>query len=315
MKPAARQFVLLTLAIAGAIGAGVGLLNYLVDPYNRFGRNRMGVYISAERESKTTDVRRYPHNALLLGNSRMAIIPVERLNGFRFFNAAFGGGTAAEAYYFLDHYATAEDLVVLGVELGQYAGPSSEPDPFAPPSWTAILNNLLNVKTVEYSFRTIAGYMSGEPPSLRKDGSFNSTRWFELYDRPNPAVRDPQLERMKLAYAGFAGPVPGGMAFYTRIAQCLQQRHIACVVLLPPLHEAVAKAVQNSPSAMAAYQAWRRELDSIFPNVVDLSLGPYCAAENFFQADPVHFKPEVGVRMLNQEIIPVAVKALSKDFP
>jgi len=103
------------------------------------------------------------------------------------------------------------------------------------------------------------------------------------------------------------------MAFCSRIAQCLQQRHIACVVLLPPLHEAVAKAIQNSPSAMAAYQAWRRELDSIFPNVVDLSLGPYRAAENFFQADPVHFKPEVGVRMLNQEVIPVAVKALRKD--
>jgi hypothetical protein len=242
----------------------------------------------------------------------MAMIPVDRLNGFRFFNAAFGGGTAAEAYYFIERYATTEELVVLGLELGQYAGPSSESDPFSPSDWNSILNNLLNVKTVEYSLRTLAGHWSGEPPSLRRDGSFNSTRWFELNDRPNPVVRDLRLGQMKPAYAGFTGPVPGSMAFYTRIGQSLQQRHIACVVLLPPLHEAVAKAVQSSPAAMEAYRAWRRELDLIFPNVVDLSLGPYCAAENFFKADPVHFKPEVGVRMLNEEVIPVAIRAVGR---
>jgi hypothetical protein len=313
MKPAARHFVLLTLAVAGAICGGFGLLNYLVDPFNRYGCNRLGVYVAAERESKPTDVRRYPHNALLMGNSRMAMIPVQPVNGFRFFNAGFGGGTAAEAYHFLDHYATNLELVVLGIELGQYAGASSEPDIFAPPGWHWTLNNLLNVKTVESSVQTIAGHLSGDPPTLRVDGSFDAQRWFEVFDRPNPAVLEFHLERMKRGCIAFTGPAPGGMVIYARTAQLLRQRRITGVVLIPPFHEAVAKAIQNTPSAMAGYQAWRRELDAIFPDVVDLSLGPYCAAENFFQTDPVHFKPEAGVRMLNQEVIPVAIRAVRRD--
>ena len=37
------------------------------------------------------------NNALLVGNSRMAMIPVQGLNGFQFFNAGLGGGNAEEA--------------------------------------------------------------------------------------------------------------------------------------------------------------------------------------------------------------------------
>ena len=100
MTLSARRFVLLVLGTSFAVAGGLALLNYVVDPYNRFGHNRLGVYISAERESKSMQVRHYSHNALLLGNSRMAMVPADRLNGFHFFNGAFGGGTAEEAYYF-----------------------------------------------------------------------------------------------------------------------------------------------------------------------------------------------------------------------
>src|SRR2546429_9163556 len=123
-RPAARRFVLLSLGLAGGLCGAIGLLNYVVDPYNRFGNNRLGVYISAERESKSTEVQRYPHNALLLGNSRMAMIPVAGASGFRFFNAAFAGATAEELYYFIIHYAKKEELVVLGTELGEGDPPS-----------------------------------------------------------------------------------------------------------------------------------------------------------------------------------------------
>ena len=69
MNSGASRYVLLTLGLAGALAGGLGVLNYAVAPYNRFGHNRLGVYVSAERESKSTEVRRYPHNALLLVDS------------------------------------------------------------------------------------------------------------------------------------------------------------------------------------------------------------------------------------------------------
>jgi len=317
MKPAARHYVLLTLGLAAALAGGVGFLNYCVDPYNRFGHNRLGVYISAERESKSTEVRRYPHNALLLGNSRMAMIPVAQLDGFRFFNGALGGATDEETYYFAYHYARPQDLVVLGVDLGAGDPPSLQGDIFAPPTLTASLDLLLNLSTVEYSVRTISEHAAGHPSSLAADGSFNPTRWFELYDHDDPPRLEWQIERLDREVEDYAGVSRERMSFYVRLADCLRQRGITCVVLVPPMHEAVARRVRASP-VLAGLQAWRRQLQALFPNVVDLSFSSYGAAGNFFKCDPAHFKPEVGVRMLNAEVIPVALRAVkekSKRLP
>ncbi len=309
MNPGARRYTLLTLGLAGALAGGLGLLNYIVDPYNRFGNNRLGVYISAERESKSTEVRRYPHNALLLGNSRMAMIPVAQLNGFRFFNGALGGASDEETYYFVYHYASNQDLVVLGVDLGAGDPPTLKGDIFVPPSLNTDLNNLLNLSTVEYSFRTIGEHWRGRPTALRKDGSFDAARWFELYDREDPPRLAWQLQQLDGELDHYAGTSREHMSFYVKLADCLRQRGITCVVLIPPLHEEVANHVRASP-ARAGLQAWRRQLDDLFPNVVDLSFSTYGAADSFFKCDPAHFKPEVGVRMLNAEVIPVALRAV-----
>ena len=308
---AARRFVLLSLGIATAVVGIIGLFNYLVDPYNLFGNNRLGVYITAEREFKSSEVRRYPHNALLAGNSRMAMIPVKGLDGFRFFNAGFGGGTSEEAYYFLYHYAKDIDLVILGVELGQGDPPAPQGDIFAPITWTGILNNLLNLKTVEYSVRTIYDHWSGEPPALRSDGSFDATRWFERWDKPDPEHLAFVLKKLSQGYWNYTGNSKQAMTFYSRIAECLRERGILCVALVPPLHEGVANRLRGA-SADAAYEGWRSKLKSIFPIVIDLSVSPYCAATNYFADDPVHFKPDVGVQMLNKEVIPAAAQALSQ---
>ncbi len=314
MKSSPRRFVLLTLGLVGLLCGGIAFFNFWVDPYNRFGNNRLGVYISAERETKATDVCRYPHNALLLGNSRMGMIQPGQLEGFRFFNAAFGGGTPEEAYYFLDHFARSQELVILGVDLGQCDPPSPQGDIFAPAGWKSALDNILNIKTVEYSARTISDHLAGKPSSIRRDGSFDTAGWFKLYDRENPSYLQWQLDGQKQGCDRFVCPTRERMSFLAKIAELLRQRGISCVVVIPPMHEVVAEHLRRSPVA-TAYAEWRRELDSIFPVVVDLSLGSYCVADNFFKSDAVHFKPDVGARMLNQEVIPVAVKVVKAQPP
>jgi hypothetical protein len=311
MAASARRYVLLTLGVAGALVGAVGLFNYVVDPYDLYGHNRLGIYITAEREFKSSEVGRYPHNALLVGNSRMAMIPVKGLDHFQFFNAAFGGGTAEEVYYFLEHFAKNQDLVILGIDLGQGDPVPPQGDSFKPPGITDILNNLLNLRTVEYSVRTISSHLRGIPTSLRPDGSFDAAPWFERWDRPDPTHMNFVLDQMKGGFVKYPGPAKQPLAFYRKIAECLRQRDITCVAVVPPMHEEAAKRVQASPAA-AHYDDWRRKLESVFPLVVDLSFSPYSAATNFFKSDPVHFKPDVGVRMLNTEVIPVAIKARLK---
>jgi hypothetical protein len=289
--------------------AAIGLLNYFVDPYGLFGQNRLGIHISAEREFKSSQVQRYPHDALLVGTSRMAMIPVQDLQGFRFFNAGLGGATAEEAYYFLHRFAHKQKLVVLGVELGQGDPPSPHGDIFAPPTLNSALNNLLNLKTVEYSVKTIYNHFTGVPVTLRADGSFDAKPWFDRWDKPDPAHLAFVVEQLGRGYWSSSDSLNVPMTFYSKIAECLRQRGITCVVVVPPLYEAVASHLRV-PAAVAKYQTWRNQLQEIFPLMVDLSVSSYCAEENFFKDDPVHFKPEIGVRMLNTEVIPVAERAM-----
>ncbi len=311
MDTSPRSFVILALGLAGGLVATIGLFNYLVDPYGLFGRNHLGIYISAEREFKSAQVQRYPHDALIVGNSRMAMIPVADLEGFTFFNAGLGGGTAEEAYYFLRRFAHKQKLVVLGVELGQGDPPSPKGDIFTPPTLTSTLNNLLNLKTVEYSVRTIYSHFTGVPATLRNDGSFDAKPWLDRWDKPDPAHLALQVENLGRLYWNYRGDWKLPMTYYSKIAECMRERGITCVVLVPPIYEGVASRLRHA-SAVARYQAWRSRLQAIFPLVVDLSVSPYCAEENFFQDDPMHFKPEVGVRMLNAEVIPVAERAMRR---
>ena len=105
MKSPARRFTLIMLAMSALFVGGPVLFNYLVDPYDRFGNNRLGIYIMAEREMKASEVERYTHNALLIGNSRIASIPVSQMKEFRFFNASVAAASAEEIYFFLEHHA------------------------------------------------------------------------------------------------------------------------------------------------------------------------------------------------------------------
>jgi hypothetical protein len=312
METSPRRFVTLALGVAGALVVAIGLFNYLVDPYGLYGHNHLGIYISAEREFKASQVKRYPHDALLVGNSRMAMIPVQGLKDLRFFNAGLGGGTAEEAYYFLYHFAHNQKLVILGIELGQGDPFPLQGDIFAPRTLTYVLNNLLNLKTVEYSVRTIYSHFTGVPVTLRADGSFDAKPWFDRWEKPDPAHLAFVVEKLGQGYWHYTGNSKQPMTFYSKIADILRERGITCVVVVPPLYEAVAGRLRD-PSTVAKYQGWRARLKAIFPLVVDLSVSPtYCAEANFFKDDPVHFKPEVGVRMLNAEVIPVAERAVRK---
>ena len=290
------------------VGAPV-LLNYLIDPYDRFGNNRMGIYISAEREVKTTEVERYPHNALLVGNSRMAMIPPAGLKGFRFFNGAFAAASAEEVWWFIHHHARKQDLVVLGIDLGMKDPVTTRGDIFRRDGWSSALDNLVNLETLEYSFRTMASHWAGKPSHSLPDGTFEIQAWVKKADREDPPFAQAQLDFMKRDFGNFSVPPPAQMSFYRKISETLRERGITCVVVVPPMHEAVIRHI-GAMHMQGAYQAWLDEVKALFPNVVDVSSGSYASAASFYKSDPGHFKPEVGVRFMNEEVLPVALKAL-----
>jgi hypothetical protein len=300
---------LLALGLAGCLTGGPALLNLLVDPFNRYGNNRLGVYISAERECKSTYVKRFPHDALLVGNSREIRIPPDRLEGFRFFNGAFSGATPEEIFFFLQHFAWHQGLVVLAVDIGARDPAERHGDIFAPKGLASTLDNLLNLQTTEYSIRTVSESLSKNPQPIGLDGLVPMGSSLQNADREDPKKEAYLINSMRQMWDGYRCPPREQMSFYVKISECLRQRAIPCVVVIPPTHEAVARSAQNG-SAAAEVAAWKRQLGTIFPHVIDLSFSPYNAATNFYRSDPLHFKPDVGVRFLNQEVMPFAARIL-----
>ncbi|HLX96650.1 MAG TPA: hypothetical protein VKU37_12970 [Verrucomicrobiae bacterium] len=314
MNRTARRFVLLALGLTLGLAGGVALLNLIIDPFNRYGLNRLGVYISAERECKSTYVQRFPHDALLVGNSRETRIPPAQLEGYQFFNGAFSGATPEEIYFFVQHFARAQRLVVLAVDVGEQDPTERHGDIFAPKGLTSALDNLLNLQTTEYSIRTISESLSKHPQPIGLDGRLPVGNSMQDADRDDPEQEAYRIKAMQQMWDGYHCPPLAQMSFFVKISECLRQRGIPCVVVIPPTQEAVAQSAQSGPAAEEV-AAWKRQLGTIFPHVLDLSFSSYDAATNFYRADPMHFRPDVGVRFMNADVLPFATQALREIPP
>ena len=308
MKSPARRFTVVMLAMSMFFVGGPVLLNYLVDPYDRFGNNHMGVYIMCEREMKNTEVARRPHDALLIGNSRIASIPASELNGFRFFNAAFAAATPEEIYWFLLHHADKQQLVVLGIDLGTKDPPVLQGDIFRRDDWALAAENLVNLQTVEYSIKTLLSHWAGKPSHYLPDGSVPSdAAWVNPSKHEDSLAGKVFMESAKGAIVARVLKPPGSLSFYRKIADLLRERKIPCVVVMPPMHEKIVRHIE-SQNLQGECKAWEDEVRAIFPNIVNLTSSPYAAASGFYVRDPVHYNPGVGVQFMNAEVLPFAMK-------
>lgn len=170
----------------------------------------------------------------------------------------------------------------------------------------AIVSNLLNRKTAENSLRTISYRLAGKAPALEQDGTFNATGWFEKYDREIPGSADLQVANFCKSRDSHFDAARGTLNFYRKIAEHLDSRGIRCVVYIPPLPAPFTAHLESLPS-FRSRDAWISELESIFPNIVNLSFSQHGNLTNFFKSDLMHLKPESSAEILNQEVIPKCI--------
>ena len=303
-----RYLIAFAATVLGAV-ALVGALNLFVDPYDRFGFNRLGTYISADREYKSTEFQRFAPESVLMGNSRAAIINAGRLNGPRFFNAAFAGAEPEEIHDFIDHYVRRQKLVVLGLDLFSFK-PAALPvaDPFLPLSAHRALEYTLSLKNAEYSVRTVANSLAGKPRDYSPDGTFREANWAakaDAADNATAARKERELVDQLLTYRFD----PSRVAPLREIRDVLQQRGIPLIVYLPPMNANVWAKVQGT-SGYEQMLLTRDAIKQIFPQAVDLTESDYSAPEGFFRGDPLHFRSAVGERFLNERVLPAATARL-----
>ncbi len=314
MKSPARRFTLIMLAVSVLFVGLPVLLNWLVDPYDRFGNNTMGVFIMAERELKPSEVVRFPHNALIIGNSRIASIPATKVNGFKFFNASFAAATPEEIYYFLERYAHKQELVVIGIDMCARDPGVLKGDIFKPGDFASMSEHLVNLQTTEYALKTMFSHWGGKPSRYLPDGSLAAPDWGNAGKLDDPTAGKRYLDNMKAHTVQNVVPAPRSLSFYRKIADTLRARNIPVVVVMPPIHEAVFRHV-GEMNLQGLYEAWVAEVTSIFPNVVNLTDSPYGSASNFYLRDPLHYKPETGVQFMNEVVVPYAQKVVAERRP
>ncbi|MDP1628074.1 MAG: hypothetical protein Q8L94_13205 [Parvibaculum sp.] len=117
--PAYLATIFATVVVCGLLAFG---FNAAVDPMWYFGGNKLGTvnYAFNERLSKTNrflaDPERY--DCLIFGDSRVTLLPEDKIEGYRCFNFAFSAGKAEEAVAFA-RYVGARGfkprLVIMGV--------------------------------------------------------------------------------------------------------------------------------------------------------------------------------------------------------
>jgi hypothetical protein len=294
----------------GWIVAGILLLtvsiNLFVDPWDRFGLNRLGVYISASREFKLTEAARFPHDALLLGNSRAAMLPVAQLDGAKFFNAAFEGANLVEFRLFLERNLHGQKLVLLNLDpftLGSESDrvPTEAFDRLGP---RVLGNYLASLKALEYSAKTVASRVAGKHGSYLPDGTTASEEWKaqrDVDDEPwQRSQRKTQVERL----AAFRFN-PRRIEELRKIAAIVRERGATLVPYLSPVEEDILPGLETGTAAVEWSNAVKA-VRSVFPEVVDLTHSELSARTNFYKTDPVHFYPEVGIRFLNEKVLPSA---------
>jgi len=297
-----RQYL---IAFAWLTGGGLGLvgaLNFIVDPYGVFGMNSVGIYASADRESKPRAYARSNANAVLMGNSKAAMIPARALNGYDFFSATFGGAMPEELYFFARREIQDADLVIVMLDFWSFQkDPPLRDDAFAPPSFSTTANRLFSLSATEESIKALRRHASGEQPAFAPDGSFIAERWIQSKSQPNEILSEAEFREHARWFATY-GPSPERMAYLEQLAEVLDYRDIPAVAVLAPMHTR-SLALMRGTAAEAELPAWKARVREIFPQTIDLIDSDYSSPTNFFPADPTHFRPEVGVRMLNETVL------------
>lgn len=279
----------------------VGLVNFVVDPYGCFGTNRAGVFLGSERDYKPVQIKRYPHDGVLLGNSLMGCIDPDDMRGkIRFFNASMAGARAEEIRCFAARYLDGEKLAVLGLDFGMMRmdGPMDFNDPLPHDLFYLLANRVFSLRVGEMSVTTLKRSWKGDEPGYKANGAgWNDTRKRLALDR-SMAKPDYQAypELIKRYFDKFQFD-PRRAGEIRRLKQILDEKKIACVAFINPMHRMSWDLLKSSPS-YPKYLEWKEEMRRIFPNLVEFGPEEFSAPEDYYKFDPGHYKPDTGAAII-----------------
>lgn len=274
-----------------------------IDASGYFGLNRFGAYEGDELVLKRSMMRHYPHDALLLGDSRAAFTDVAEVPGRRFFNAAGGGaGLADVRALLLRHDLETVDLVVLLLpfSLGGCDDASTRLD-----SEWGWARHALSYEALARSFRHLSARLRGDLAGHRPDGTRLPDARVTVPFAWDGARDERYLERIE----GQRGAPPLHEAVHLS-EQCeamlremrryARARDAEFIWVLAPLNDDLLR-VTGTDSRHLRRQI-EQEVTQKLGFALDYTAGRYSDPSNFGPRDALHFLPERGGALLRSAV-------------
>lgn len=287
-------------------------------------------------------VREYPHDAIMIGNSRIFYIDPTKVAGFRLYNAGQPYMNAQRINSYLNRVACDLKVVVIAYDFDMFHSargaslpkPQNDPynnfllqafpEPCRGPSlfqrvagglqlYARNLSYLLSRDTLEKSLlRAVAG-PTGARPAIFPAGNKDVTAAVHaqsLDTNPYQISEEPFGKHLEQCCA-YTGMVYNRdwLADVRVTRDMLAARGLRAVVILPPIHERVLARITAAGLAEGLAR-FRQDICDIFPQTVDLTESHYSDFRNFFAWDPLHFLPDVGAEIVNeahQQRLPMCV--------
>ncbi len=313
MARSASLFVLAAIGAATLLLALAAALNWEVDPFDKLGRNQIGVYNSSEIDAKPHMLVRYPHDGLILGTSRMTYVDPTTIKGHRFFNAAFSAATPEEILDFLQLYAFDQRLVVLGLDFLMFNESYLPLDPnpfksavspqtFAKPLTYAEFNDLrdyvLSWNVTWNSAKALVESLFGvNPPFLMPAGNRNARRKLAEDARLTAADDGEAIEYWRTHTLHDFHYSQARIAALAQIKQLLRDRHIPLIVLITPDNASFIRLIHEL-GLYPEYLTFREDVRGVFPNAFDFSESRWSGIDYRFKNDTGHFLPSAGAEMM-----------------
>ncbi|MDY6904697.1 MAG: hypothetical protein SWH61_08420 [Thermodesulfobacteriota bacterium] len=288
----------------------VAAFNYIIDPYNLLGNNRMGVFFWNERQIKTA-ILTYDHEAVLMGSSKTGYMDTDGLNCYKFYNASLRGGVPEEMYFYLKAYLRDEKLVIIAFDFYMF---NEREFPLKHISdWEDIqystVEYLLGAYTTEASYKTIKKWLNNEQMhAMDPNGHFIHPDELSGHDDNAPHQAEKDRRRYNRIIKGLVENHYGNFAFSEKrmlyaeqIKTLLENKKIPYAALINPLNEDVLAALEKT-DAYERFMQWRKQMKTVFPDLYDFSSSRYSAREGFHRNDPYHYTNQTGIRFLNEVI-------------
>lgn len=295
----------LTCGLAAAVNVGV-------DPFGYFGLNQTGLFFNDERSFKLNQVRHYPHDALILGDSRIAYVDPEPIRTPRFFNAGFGGASLEEVVWFWEHYSGSARLVVVGMLDGDVIGAPEISEEFTTRSWRDPLRYALSFELLKNSLDAVQRRQTSAPPEYRDNGARGIAdkyiRHLQSEGTPSRLLMTPfvpgsippitPVQNLCAGRPDSPSPpddVPEGMQRIGRMAALAEQRGAKLILFLQPRPRDVLTDAGRTYSGPHPERV--RYICQLGLDYYDLTES-YSDPSYYWSTDRLHYFPHVGVALL-----------------